>query len=117
MTIDAARALGLENEIGSLEVGKKADITLVDMRKPHLYPPGMPVLRIAHFANAADVDTVLVNGKVLMRGRKVAHLDTDDILETAAVEQRKAFERAGLEDCLSEPAGYWRNTRYESVAP
>ena len=117
VTIDAARALGLENQIGSLEVGKKADIVLVDMRKPHLYPPGMPVLRIAHFANAADVDTVLVNGKVQMRGRKVAHLDTDDILETAAVEQRKAFERAGLEDCLSEPAGYWRNTRYESVAP
>lgn len=117
VTIDAARALGLENEIGSLEVGKKADIVLVDMRKPHLYPPGMPVLRIAHFANAADVDTVLVNGKVLMRGRKVAHLDTQDILETAAAEQRKAFERAGLEDCLSEPAGYWRNTRYESVAP
>lgn len=117
VTIDAARALGLENEIGSLEMGKKADVILVDMRKPHLYPPGMPVLRIAHFANAADVDTVMVDGRVLMRGRKVAHLDTGDILETAAAEQRKAFARAGLEECLSEPAGYWRNTRYESVAP
>ncbi|WAX94764.1 amidohydrolase family protein [Aminobacter sp. NyZ550] len=110
-TIDAARALGLEKELGSLEPGKKADIVLVDMRKPHLYPPVMPVTRIAHFANAADVDTVIVNGKVLMRGRKTDHLDADDILADAAEQAALAFERVGLTHLLEEPEEFWRLAR------
>jgi 5-methylthioadenosine/S-adenosylhomocysteine deaminase len=110
-TIDAARALGLEKDLGSLETGKKADIVLVDTRKAHLYPPGMPVTRLAHFANAADVDTVIVGGKVLMRGRHIPHLDIDDILDAAAREQKRAFERAGMTELWSEPASYWRSSR------
>lgn len=54
-TIDAARALGLDADLGSLGAGKKADVVLVDMRKPHLTPPDMPLHAIAHFANAAAV--------------------------------------------------------------
>ena len=65
-TIDAAHALGLHDDLGSLEPGKKADIVLVDLKKPHLWPPNMPVTRLAHFANAADVDTVVVDGRILM---------------------------------------------------
>ncbi|PWK68232.1 amidohydrolase family protein [Aminobacter sp. AP02] len=110
-TIDAARALGLESELGSLEIGKKADIILIDMRKPHLYPPVMPVTRLAHFANAADVDTVIVNGKILMRGRKTDHLDADDILADAAEQAALAFERTGLTHLLEEPQDFWRNAR------
>jgi hypothetical protein len=70
VTIDSARALGMEDEIGSLEAGKKADVILVDMRKPHLYPMNMSVHRITYFANGNDVDTVVVNGKILMRNRQ-----------------------------------------------
>jgi cytosine/adenosine deaminase-related metal-dependent hydrolase len=109
-TIDAAKALGLDKDIGSLEVGKKADIVLVDMRKPHLYPPVMPITRIAHFANAADVDTVIVDGKVLMQGRRT-HLDEAAILEGAEREANLAFERGGLSGLRGEPASYWRNAR------
>ena len=54
-TIDAAKALGMEKEIGSLEVGKKADIVLLDLRRPHLYPLNMPVFRLIYFANGNDV--------------------------------------------------------------
>ena len=111
VTIDAAKALGLAHEIGSLEVGKKADIALVDMRKPHLYPPVMPITRIAHFANAADVDTVIVNGRVLMRGRKTGHLDTEAILADAAEQAALAFERVGLSRLLEEPQDFWRLAR------
>ncbi|MCR4268797.1 amidohydrolase family protein [Nitratireductor sp. ZSWI3] len=107
-TIDAARALGLQADLGSLEAGKKADIVLVDMQKPHLYPPTMPVTKIAHFASAADVDTVLVDGRVLMRGRRIAHLDEPGLLEAAAGEAKRAFERAGLSHLLVEPPDYWR---------
>ena len=66
VTIDAARALSLDDEIGSLEAGKKADIILVDLYKPHLMPLNMPVYRITCFANAADVSTTIVDGRVLM---------------------------------------------------
>jgi 5-methylthioadenosine/S-adenosylhomocysteine deaminase len=110
-TIDAARALGLDADLGSLEAGKKADIVLVDMRKPHLYPPTMPVTKIVHFANAADVDTVIVDGRVLMRGRKVGHLDEPAILANAAREAEVAFKRAGLAHVLEEPEAYWRVAR------
>lgn len=110
-TIDAARALGLERDLGSLEAGKKADIVLIDMRKPHLYPPVMPVTRITHFANAADVDTVIVNGKVLMHGRKIDHLDEADILDNASTEAASAFARANLPELRREPAAYWRSAK------
>lgn len=62
-TIDAARAMGLDQEIGAIEVGKKADIVLLDGHRPHLWPP---VNRITHFANASDVTTVIVNGRLLL---------------------------------------------------
>lgn len=106
-TIDAARALGLERELGSLEVGKKADIVLVDMHKPHLYPPVMPVTLLTHFAGAADVDTVIVNGRVLMERRQLLYLDTEDILSDAAEQSALAFERAGVADQRIERADLW----------
>lgn len=106
-TIDAALALGLQDDLGSLEPGKKADIVLVDMRKPHLWPPNMPVTRLAHFANAADVDTVMVGGRILMQGRRPRRVETDTILEGADRELTLALERTGLRDLTREPRGYW----------
>jgi cytosine/adenosine deaminase-related metal-dependent hydrolase len=110
-TIDAAGALGLGDEIGSLEPGKKADIVLVDMRKPHLWPPNMPVTRLAHFANAADVDTVVVDGRILMRGRRLIKVDEASILDEAETELTRALERTGLERLTLEPSDYWRAAR------
>lgn len=110
VTIDAARALGLDKDIGSLEPGKKADIVLVDTRKPHLYPPTMPVTKLAHFANAADVDSVIVDGKVLMQGRRT-HLDEMAILDGAAREARLAFGHFHDPGLLTEPPDYWNTAR------
>ncbi|GAA4160945.1 amidohydrolase family protein [Shinella granuli] len=95
-TIAGARALCMEEEIGSLEVGKRADILLVDMRQPHLWPPADPVQRLARFANGADVDTTIVGGRVLMRGRKLVHADEGAILDRAEKAFRLAMRRAGL---------------------
>ena len=106
-TIGAARALGLDDQLGSLEPGKRADIVLVDMRKPHLYPPNMPVTRLAHFANAADVDTVIVDGRVLMRGREALGVDEDTILDDASTELALALERSGLGHLAEEPDELW----------
>ena len=110
-TIDAAHALGLSDVLGSLEAGKKADIVLVDMRKPHLYPPNMPVTRLAHFANAADVDTVIVDGAMLLQRRTPLLVAETEILDAAETELALALDRSGLQDLTTEPANFWRTSR------
>ncbi|EPE97464.1 amidohydrolase family protein [Rhizobium grahamii] len=95
-TIAGARALSMESEIGSLEPGKRADIILVNMRQPHLWPPAHPVQRIARFANGADVDTTIVGGRVLMRSRKLVDHDEDAILDRAGRAFRTMMGRAQL---------------------
>jgi cytosine/adenosine deaminase-related metal-dependent hydrolase len=86
----------MQSEIGSLEPGKRADIILVNMRQPHLWPPANPLQRLARFANGADVDTTIVDGRVLMRGRKLVAHDEDAILDRAERAFRLMIERAGL---------------------
>ncbi|NLE77834.1 MAG: amidohydrolase family protein [Chloroflexi bacterium] len=112
VTIDAAHALGLEHEIGSLEVGKKADLILVDLRQAHLYPPGMPVHRLAYFANGHDVHTVMVDGRVLMRNRAVQTVDEDDVLDQAARASQEMLTRSGLAHLQETPDGFWGRSRY-----
>jgi cytosine/adenosine deaminase-related metal-dependent hydrolase len=106
-TIDAARALGLEGEIGSLEPGKKADIILIDMFRPHLYPPNMPLYRVAYFANGNDVETVIVNGEVLMLNRQVMTVNEVEVLEMAQHEIDAALDRTGLQHLVATPEGFW----------
>ena len=112
VTIDAARALGLEKELGSLEIGKKADIILVDMFKPHLYPLNMPVYRTVHFANGTDVDTVIVNGKILMEHRIVKTVNEEEILEMAQREAEAMLDRNQLRELLETPERFWGYSRY-----
>lgn len=115
-TIDAARALGLEESIGSIEPGKKADIILLDGRQPHLWPPVMPLNRITHFANAADVDTVIVDGAVLMEARRMLKLDLDTILKDAADQADDAFLRSGHDDARRHESGVWNVSRRTKAA-
>jgi len=115
-TIDAARALGVADQIGSLEVGKKADIIFLNGRKPHLWPPVMALNRITHFANAADVDTVLVDGHVLMEERKIHHLDLGGILEDAKTQADRAFTAAGRLEARHESQQSWGKSRRETGA-
>ncbi|MEQ8898685.1 MAG: amidohydrolase family protein [Roseovarius sp.] len=112
-TIDAAHALGLGDDLGSLETGKKADIALVDMRKPHLYPANMPLTRLTHFATAADVDTVISDGQLVMENRRVLTMDTEAVLDAAQAELTRALERTGLTDLISEPVGMWGASRFD----
>jgi cytosine/adenosine deaminase-related metal-dependent hydrolase len=110
VTIDAARALGLEAEIGSIEEGKRADLVLLDARRPHLAPPLMPVHRIVHAATGSDVDTVIVEGRVLMERRRVLAADTGAILDDAAREADAVIRRAGLAPFMQPPEGFWSRT-------
>jgi 5-methylthioadenosine/S-adenosylhomocysteine deaminase len=91
-TIDGARCLGLEADVGSLEVGKKADVILVDLEQPHFWPllsgdQGNVVPQLVYAASSGDVTTAIVDGKVLMRDRCVLTLDEDaaqDLVSSAA---------------------------------
>jgi cytosine/adenosine deaminase-related metal-dependent hydrolase len=112
VTIDAASALGLEHEIGSLEIGKKADVILVDLFKPHLVPLNMPVYRVTCFANGADVSTTIVDGKVLMEERKVCTLDEIDVMEQAQAATDRMLERTGLARLLEPPPTLWNAAHY-----
>ena len=112
VTIEAARALGMEKDIGSLEVGKKADIILIDWFRPHMVPMNMPLYRVAYFANGNDVSTVLVNGRVLMRDRVVLTVNETDVLNMAQREADAAIRRTGLDSLLRTPEGFWGRSRF-----
>lgn len=112
VTVDAARALGLEKEIGSLEVGKKADIILIDWFRPHMVPMNMPLYRVAYFANGNDVTTVVINGRVVMRDRRVLTVKEEDVLLMAQREADAAIRRTGLTPLLATPEGFWGRSRF-----
>jgi len=82
-TINGAKALGLERSIGSLEMGKRADIILIDLSKPHLKPLHDIYACLVYSARGSDVDTVIVDGKILMENRKVETLNEREIIEKA----------------------------------
>jgi cytosine/adenosine deaminase-related metal-dependent hydrolase len=95
-TLHGARALGLQDEVGSIEPGKRADLIVIDMDKPHLVPCWDPVSTIAYAANGGDVDTVMIDGQIVMQGRRVTTLDEEAIVEEARRRAPAVAERAGL---------------------
>ena len=93
-TIRGAEALGLDSQIGSLEVGKQADLIIVDAARPHLAPRHDPVALLVYSAQAADVCTVLVDGQVLMEDRVLLTLDEDSLLALATEQTHGLLHRA-----------------------
>jgi len=88
-TVNGAKALGIQSETGSLEVGKKADIILVDLSRPHLKPLHNIYSSIIYSARGSDVDTVIVDGKILMKNRQVKTLDEQAVMQKA---EKTAFD-------------------------
>lgn len=112
VTIDAAKALGLDSLIGSLECGKKADVILIDMNSPHLVPKLMPVQRVVYEATGSDVTTVVVDGKVLMENRRVLTVDERVVIDRAQTEAEKMLARADISEIFVEPEGYWDGIKH-----
>ena len=80
VTIQGARVLGLEKQVGSLELGKKADVIVVDTHKPHLVPLYNPYSHLVYSAKSADVQHSIINGRIVMENRKILTLDVDEII-------------------------------------
>jgi cytosine/adenosine deaminase-related metal-dependent hydrolase len=111
ITVEAATLLGMGHEIGSLEVGKKADINLIDLDQPHLVPCEDLPNMIAYYVRGNDVDAVIVDGVVLMEGREVTTVDEATVLEYAREEARRSFERIDVSPYLDHGSGFWQGWR------
>jgi 5-methylthioadenosine/S-adenosylhomocysteine deaminase len=95
-TIDGARALGLGDEVGSLEPGKRADLLVLNLDGTHLSPRPDLVSSIVYAAQPADVKDVLINGRIVLRDGRLTFADETTIREQARVQYERLAEAAGL---------------------
>ena len=102
-TIDGARAVGQSDTLGSLEVGKKADVILVNLRQPHAVPNFDIISNLVYTGQGTDVETVIINGKVVMEDRHVLTADRDAILTEAEERGRALLERNDIRVASSWP--------------
>ena len=79
-TIEGAKVLGMENEIGSLEPGKKADMIFIKTDKLHMCPANDVCANLVYSSNGADVESVMIDGKVIMQNRKMLNLDEKQVM-------------------------------------
>ncbi|MDZ4159665.1 MAG: amidohydrolase family protein [Anaerolineaceae bacterium] len=92
-----ARALGIAAQDGSIEAGKRADFS-INTDALHLTPVWNPAATVVFGAQGSDVDTVVVDGQILMLGRQVRTLDEGAILEDVRRRYHDVAQRAGVED-------------------
>ncbi len=92
-TANGAKALGLGNETGRLQAGLKADLILISLNQPHMKPVHDVVANIVYSAQASDVDTVIINGNIIMENRRITTFDEEQVLEQA---ERAAKKLAAL---------------------
>ena len=92
-TLGGARVLGMEEEIGSLEVGKRADVIVVDLEKPHLQPVYNIVSQLVYAAVGADVRDVIIDGKLIMHNRQLLTLNEERILSRAKEMKENILKR------------------------
>lgn len=115
LTRNGAAVLGLEHQTGSLEVGKRADIAVVDFNQPHLLPVGRWLPKLIYSANGSDVIHTVIDGKVVMKNRKVLTMDEAQVIQEAVEAHNDLVEVAGQEtrDLLAAPwpkqGSYWRS--------
>ena len=98
-TIDGARALGLGERIGSIEPGKQADLIIINTHKPHLTPMHHPASQLVYAARGGDVATVVIDGRIVMRERRILTFDAaaamDEVSRLAAAIRAKKQQAAG----------------------
>ena len=92
-TIEGAKALSWEKEIGSIEIGKKADLAIINLNKPHLCPLYNEASHLVYAVKSADVETVIINGKIVMENRKLTTLNIDKVVEVAEKTKNSLLER------------------------
>lgn len=95
-TINGAKALGREDEIGSIKVGKKADIIMIDIRKPHFYPRYNLISSLVYSANASDVKNVIIDGKIVMKDYVLTTVNENEIMDKLEEMSKKLVEKVKI---------------------
>lgn len=93
-TIDGAKAMGLDSEIGSIEIGKRADLSMVQMDRLHTTPVADVVSSLVYSVGADDVETVIIDGRMVMQERKLLSIDEGETIRNAKIEAEKLLNRA-----------------------
>jgi 5-methylthioadenosine/S-adenosylhomocysteine deaminase len=101
-TCNGAKALGLDKLVGSLEVGKKADLCIIDMNQPHLTPLYNAYSHLVYAVNGADCDTVLINGKVVMKNRRLLTIDEEEAMRRVRTIAARVGTRLAEHHALSQ---------------
>jgi cytosine/adenosine deaminase-related metal-dependent hydrolase len=121
LTIQGAKVLGLDNEVGSIEPGKKADVIVVDFNSPHLLPGGRWLPKLIYSARGSDVVHTIVEGQLVMEDRKVLTMDENRVMADAIENREDLVIRAGQEtrDLLAAPwpksGPAWRSIAKKSI--
>jgi cytosine/adenosine deaminase-related metal-dependent hydrolase len=102
-TQGGARAVRQEKLLGSLEVGKKADLIVLDTQRAHLVPAGRIVSAWIHNGQPSDIESVMVDGQFLMRNRKVLTMDEDHLIAEAAKVGRRIWTQVQAAGPIAVP--------------
>jgi 5-methylthioadenosine/S-adenosylhomocysteine deaminase len=108
VTVNAARAHGQWSRTGSIEIGKRADISIVDFEKPHLTPSFDVAAELTRYVYGSDVDTVIIDGKIVMEDREVKTVDEREILERAREIGYETYEKTKDRMSKTVPINRWR---------
>ncbi len=103
-TINGARALMIDNLVGSLEQGKRADIIVVSGWKPHMKPLNNPVSHLVYSSMGSDVEHVIVDGRLIMFNRKILTFNEEEVLREAEEKAYSLYERTNI---CREPDTIW----------
>lgn len=95
-TINGARCALMEKEIGSLEVGKKADLIVLNPDTIHSLPVIDPVANIVYAMSSENIESNMCNGKWLMKNREILFLDEKELLEKVKIQNKKVMDKAGI---------------------
>jgi cytosine/adenosine deaminase-related metal-dependent hydrolase len=94
-TEGGSRAVNMQATIGSLEVGKKADLFVLNTLKPYLVPHGRLVSAVIHGGHPSDIESVMVDGQFIMRDNKVLTIDEAAVLREADAAGRRIWSKVG----------------------
>lgn len=105
-TIGGARALHMDKQIGSLEVGKKADIIIVETQSANMHPNYNPYATLVYQANPCNVDTTIVNGKIIMQNRQIMTVEPSDIYQNMSLIEQDitAFAKELAKKAIKSPS-------------